>query len=189
MEPADFLAQLRRRLRIPDAAADVWCPRCESVLDTHSWHASMYPAGGDRTRCHRTAHSLAAAWAGRAGLQPKVEKFDLLLTQCLACLGRVSHRTRPGHHWSQAFREPLPLARSRWRLPQPTLQVNTAQTCASQAIRFQPLVAGSTQGLAKLFVWLSPLRCVRVAAAICCSSEGAAGLCSALRSPCPARHC
>ena len=81
MEPAVFLVELRRRLRIPDAVADVWCPRCDSVLDTHSRHASMCPAGGDRTRCHHTARNLVAAWAERAGLQPEVEKSDLLLPQ------------------------------------------------------------------------------------------------------------
>ena len=76
MEPAVFLVELRRRLRIPDAAVNVW-PSLRQ-LDTHSRHAGMCAAGGDRTRRHRTACNLVAAWADRAGLQPEVEKSDLL---------------------------------------------------------------------------------------------------------------
>ena len=40
MEPAAFSAELRVRLSMPEADADVWCPRCDGVLDQHSHHAA-----------------------------------------------------------------------------------------------------------------------------------------------------
>lgn len=58
MEGPFFLAELRRRLGVPDAAQDAWCPRCDGILDTHSHHAGMCLAGGDRTRRHHAARGL-----------------------------------------------------------------------------------------------------------------------------------
>ena len=76
-----FLAELRRRLGVPDAARDTWCPRCDGILDAHSHHAGMCLAGGDRTRRHHAARGLVAAWATCAGLAPELEKAELLLPQ------------------------------------------------------------------------------------------------------------
>ena len=39
METACFVAELRRRLGVPDAVADSWCPRCDGIMDRHSLHA------------------------------------------------------------------------------------------------------------------------------------------------------
>lgn len=76
-----FLDELRRRLGVPDAARDTWCPRCNGILDAHSHHAGMCLAGGDRTRRHHAARGLVAAWATCAGLAPELEKAELLLPQ------------------------------------------------------------------------------------------------------------
>ena len=81
MEGPIFLAELRRRLGVPDAAQDTWCPRCDGILDTHSHHAGMCLAGGDRTRRHHAARGLIAAWSERAGFAPEIEKAELLLPQ------------------------------------------------------------------------------------------------------------
>jgi hypothetical protein len=36
LEPAIFLAELRHRLGMPDAADDAWCPQCNGILDRFS---------------------------------------------------------------------------------------------------------------------------------------------------------
>ena len=46
MEPAVFLAELRVRLQVAEAAEDTWCPKCDAVLDTLSHHAAVCLAGG-----------------------------------------------------------------------------------------------------------------------------------------------
>eukprot|EP00435_Cladocopium_sp_Y103_P070389 s101_g35.t1 len=46
MEPAAFISELRARLQIPDADVDSWCPRCDAVPDTHSYHAGSAPPEG-----------------------------------------------------------------------------------------------------------------------------------------------
>ena len=157
MEPAVFLVELRRRLRIPDAAADVWCPRCDGVLDTHSRHAGMCSAGGDRTRCHHAARNLVAAWADRAGLQPEVEKPDLLLPQRPDEVRLASRRpadvylpawdgsptaldlaiTGPTRSETLATACQEPLAAASAYAAFKSSHLHTAQTCASQGVRFQ----------------------------------------------------
>ena len=164
MEPAVFLVELRRRLRIPDAAADVWCPRCDGVLDTHSRHASMCPAGGDRTRCHHTARNIVASWADRAGLQPEVEKPDVLLPQRPDEVRLAARRpadvylpawdgsptaldlaiTGPTRSETLALASQEPLAAASAYAALKASHLNTARTCTGQGVRFQPLVAEST---------------------------------------------
>ena len=82
MEPAIFIAELRVRLRVPEAAADAWCPRCDGVLDCHGHHAGMCVAGGERTQRHNAVRDLVFAWTERAGLRPEKERTGLLLPQC-----------------------------------------------------------------------------------------------------------
>ena len=81
MEPAIFIAELRVRLRVPEAAADAWC-WCDGVLDCHGHHAGMCVAGGERTQRHNAVRDLVFAWAERAGLRPEKERTGLLLPQC-----------------------------------------------------------------------------------------------------------
>lgn len=81
MEPAVFIAELRHRLGVPDAAADGWCPRCDGVLDSLSLHAGVCIAGSERTQRHHALRDLVCAWADRAGLHPEKERPGLLLPQ------------------------------------------------------------------------------------------------------------
>ena len=81
MEPAVFIAELRRRLGVPDAAADGWCPRCDGVLDSLSLHAGVCIAGSERTQRHHALRDLVCAWGDRAGLHPEKERPGLLLPQ------------------------------------------------------------------------------------------------------------
>ena len=81
MEPAVFIAELRHRLGVPDAVADGWCPRCDGVLDSLSFHAGVCMAGSERTQRHHALRNLVCSWADRAGLQPEKERPGLLLPQ------------------------------------------------------------------------------------------------------------
>ena len=46
MEGAVFLTELRHRLLVPDTAQDMWCPKCDGVMDRFSLHAGTCAAGG-----------------------------------------------------------------------------------------------------------------------------------------------
>ena len=81
MEPALFVAELRQRLGMPDATADAWCRRCDSIMDKCSHHAGICAAGGERTLRHNALRDTVCNWALRAGLQPEKEKPGLLLPQ------------------------------------------------------------------------------------------------------------
>ena len=81
MEGAAFVMELQRRLGMPDALADTWCPKCDGIMDRFSLHAGTCAAGGERTQRHNALRNLLASWADRAGLQPEVEKASLLLPQ------------------------------------------------------------------------------------------------------------
>ena len=159
-----FLAELRRRLGVPDAARDTWCPRCDGILDAHSHHAGMCLAGGDRTRRHHAARGLVAAWATCAGLAPELEKAELLLPQwpddarlalrrladvylpafegaptalVLAITGRLRLESlaEAGRHALAASGVYAHLKKS---------HLKTAQLCTAQGVRFRPMVAEST---------------------------------------------
>ena len=79
MDSSLFVAELRLRLQVEDAADDTWCPKCDAVLDKHSHHAAVCLAGGERTHRHHAVRDLIASWAERAGLRPEKEKPGLLL--------------------------------------------------------------------------------------------------------------
>ena len=73
LEPALFVAELRQRLGVPDAAEDAWCALCNGVLDRFSHHAALCCAGGERNQ-HYAVHDLIYHWATRAGMRPEREK-------------------------------------------------------------------------------------------------------------------
>ena len=81
MEPAAFCAELRHRLGVADSPPHEWCPKCDGVLDTFSYHATTCCAGGERTLRHHAIRDLLYTWTARAGLQPEREKTGLLLPQ------------------------------------------------------------------------------------------------------------
>ena len=110
-----FLAELRRRLGVPDAARDTWCPRRDGILDPHSNHAGMCLAGGDRTRRHHAARGLVAALATCAGLVPELEKAE---RNCFSHNGR----TMQGLHSGGPLMFTFPLLRApQLRLSWPSL--------------------------------------------------------------------
>ena len=81
IEGSIFLAELRRRLGVPDTAQGIWYPRYNGILDTHSYHANIYLSGGIRTRRPHAARGLIAAWSERIGFAPEIEKAEVLLPQ------------------------------------------------------------------------------------------------------------
>ncbi|CAE7580069.1 unnamed protein product [Symbiodinium natans] len=164
MEPAAFVAELRQRLHMPDAPADVWCPRCDGILDTHSHHAGLCAAGGERTLRHNALRDILASWAGRAGMQPEKEKPGLLLPQRPD--DSSNSRRRPADIFlpsylgtpaaldlavtgpqrqgvvGEAAQKSLAAATAYADLKKAHL--DTAQLCQAQGVRFLPLVAETT---------------------------------------------
>jgi len=65
-------------LRLPVADSDLACPLCDGTADRYGDHARVCPCGGDRVKRHNHLRNLLAARAKTAGLQPEVEKANLL---------------------------------------------------------------------------------------------------------------
>ena len=101
MESALFVAELRSRFQVADAAEDTWCPTCDAVLDTRSHHAAVCLAGGERTQRHHAVRDLMFSWAERAGLRPDTEKPGSLLPQHLD--DHRSSQRRPADVFVPAF--------------------------------------------------------------------------------------
>ena len=165
MEPCVFISELRSRLCIPDAIADQWCPLCDGVVDRFAHHASMCSAGGERVLRHNAARNVVFRWAERAGLSPELERPGLLLPQRPG----DSHlgRRRPADVFVPALAgvpSALDLAitapqRTDHLLARGALgsrsaasahagtkaaHFGTARECATQRIRFVPMVAETT---------------------------------------------
>ena len=72
MDSTLFVAELRRRLAVPEATEDKWRPQCNGILDTLSLHAGTCVAGGEKTlRRAAVRDTFLYRWADRAGLQPE----------------------------------------------------------------------------------------------------------------------
>jgi hypothetical protein len=76
--PPLFRIMVRLRLRLPVADSDLACPLCDGTADRYGDHARLCPCGGDRVKRHNHLRNLLAARAKTAGLQPEVEKANLL---------------------------------------------------------------------------------------------------------------
>ncbi|CAK9072146.1 132 kDa protein [Durusdinium trenchii] len=164
MESALFVAELRLRLQVADAAEDTWCPKCDAVLDTHSHHAAVCLAGGERTQRRHAVRDLISSWAERVGLRPEKEKPGLLLPQhpddhrscqrrpadifipvfngaptafdiAVTASQRLDTLAEAGHVAAAAATAYTEVKRK---------HLNTAELCAAQNVRFQPLVAETT---------------------------------------------
>ncbi|CAE6916367.1 unnamed protein product [Symbiodinium natans] len=193
MDPAAFVAELRLRLGIPEATDDVWCPRCDSVLDAYSHHAGVCSVGGERTLHHNAVRDLVCSWATRAGLQPEKEKPNLLLPQ----RPEDSHlaRKRPADIFIPCL-EGTPSAldfaitgpQRMESLPQAAAEAvsaaaayaavkashhDTAAVCTVQGVKFIPMVAETTGAWDK-----GAARVLRLIAAATAAREG--GDCAAL---------
>ena len=69
---------VRLRLRLPIADSDMACPLCDGTSDSFGDHARVCPCGGDRVKRHNQLRNILAGRARAAGLQPEVEKPNLL---------------------------------------------------------------------------------------------------------------
>ena len=73
-----FRTMVRLRLRLPVADSDMACPLCDGTSDSFGDHARVCPCGGDRVKRHNQLRNILAGRARAAGLQPEVEKPNLL---------------------------------------------------------------------------------------------------------------
>ena len=164
MDPAVFVAELRHRLLVPEAAEDMWCPECDGIMDCHSLHAGVCIAGGERTQRHNAVRNLLCSWADRAGLQPERERPGLLLPQRPGEVGL--ERRRPADVYLPSFQgspTALDVAVTACQRMETLTEagrhagaaaaayartkeshLDTAQICAAQGVKFQPMVLEST---------------------------------------------
>ena len=164
MEKASFVAELRFRLRLPDATEDTWCPKCDAVLDRFSHHAAVCVAGGERTLRHNAVRDAVFTWAERAGLHPEKERPGLLLPQSPEDVH--AGRRRPADLYLPAwlgspvaFDFAITAPQRQETLAQASVQagaaaeayarhkesyLDTAAACAAQGVRFVPLVVETT---------------------------------------------
>ena len=207
MESAAFVAELRQRLGVPDASADVWCPKCDGVLDARSLHAATCSSGGERTLRHTAVRDLLCWWAERSGLQPEKERPGLLLPQrpedaqhalrrpadvYLPCLsGSPAARdlaiTAPQRQESltQASREALAAAKA--YAHHKSAFLDTARLCEVQGVKFVPMVAEATgawePAASKVLLQLSRAAAARIGAdAALLHADLLQELCVAIRS-------
>eukprot|EP00435_Cladocopium_sp_Y103_P062067 s521_g23.t1 len=73
-----FRIMARLRLRLPVSDSNLACPLCDGTADRYGDHARVCPCGGDRVKRHNQLRNLLAARAKAAGLQPEIEKANLL---------------------------------------------------------------------------------------------------------------
>eukprot|EP00435_Cladocopium_sp_Y103_P008283 s2492_g2.t1 len=161
MPTAVFVAELRHRPLVPEASKDVWRPRCDGVLDVHSYHAHSCVAGPERNLRHHAARDILCHWIDRAGLQPEKEKPELLLPQKPEDTHLARRRPAdifvPSYLGSPAALDLAVTAPQRQEVLGEAAQrhlaaasayahtkqihLNTAQVCRSQGVDFCPLVA------------------------------------------------
>ena len=164
METASFVAELRFRLGLPDAAEDTWCPRCDAFLDRFSHHAASCVAGGERTLRHHAIHDTVFTWAQRAALHPERERPGLLLPQSPEDMRAAGRRPAdlylPAWLGSPvAFDFAVTAPQRQATLAQASMQagaaaeayarhkedhLGTAAACAEQGVQFVPLVVETT---------------------------------------------
>ena len=164
IDPAVFVAELRHRLLVPEAAEDVWCPECDGIMDCHSLHAGVCIAGGERTQRHNAVRNLLCSWADRAGLQPERERPGLLLPQRPGEVGL--ERRRPADVYLPSFQgspTALDVAVTACQRMETLTEagrhagvaaaayartkeshLDTARVCAAQGVQFQPMVLEGT---------------------------------------------
>ena len=78
MSAAQFVIEVKRRLLMDTHASDEFCPQCDQISDCRGRHDVMCSCAGDRVRRHNAARNYGARVASRAGLNPEVEKPNLL---------------------------------------------------------------------------------------------------------------
>ena len=160
MEPAEFVEELKARLLVDELEAPEFCPLCDGVEDTKCRHSrGLCVAGPDRNLKHYSARNEVGRCAGRAALNPVLEKPGLLPP----APEDTSNRRRPADvllpSWTGCTPAALDLACTsphRQDALARTVQggasaaeayseykrsfLNTAEECSRQGMRFIPLV-------------------------------------------------
>lgn len=65
-------------LRLAVSTEDVACPLCDGAADKFGDHARVCPCGGDRVKRRNELRNLVVARSKTVGLQPEIEKANLL---------------------------------------------------------------------------------------------------------------
>jgi hypothetical protein len=79
MDPAEFVVELKARLSLDELPSAEFCPLCDGVEDPKCRHSrGLCVAGPDRNLKHNSVRNTVGRFAGRAALNPEVEKAGLL---------------------------------------------------------------------------------------------------------------
>ena len=78
VDPVLYSVMLQRRLRIPFADSDDFCPMCDGIMDRFGDHALTCCCGGDRTERHNLIRNTLHQLSRSAGFASELEKPDLL---------------------------------------------------------------------------------------------------------------
>lgn len=62
IQNAFFVAELRRRLQIPEAIGEVRCPQYNGILATFSLYVELCVTGGEKSLRHITVHNTLHRW-------------------------------------------------------------------------------------------------------------------------------
>ena len=161
---AEFCAEVRYRLCMPDGDESGFCPLCDDVLDPFGHHCRRCCAGGDRVIRHNGVRNIIFNLCCRAGLRPEIEKSGLLLP---ARPSDTASQRRPADVYlpcwtgglpaaldfaitapqrqdivGEAARTPLAAAKAYSQTKRSHLA--TQEACEAQNIRFLPMVCETT---------------------------------------------
>jgi hypothetical protein len=184
LSPEEFRAEIRYRLCVPESLESGFCPLCDDCLDPFGHHCRRCCAGGDRTIRHNAIRNIIFNLCCKAGLRPELEKPGLFLP---ARPSDSSSERRPADIylpcWSgglpaaldfavtapqrqaivgEAARTPLAAASAYMQSKRDHL--GTQEACATQGIRFQPMVCETSGAWAPEALEVLQLICKTAAA-------------------------
>ena len=167
MAPNEFIEELKVRLWIPTFPADHFCPTCDTISDSHGFHARRCTAGGDMTACHHATRNQIYCFTATAGWNPTLEQSHLLPPRPDDPSGSNLRRPADVYLPSWAYGSPAAfdlaitspqrqevLAQASRERGAAAAQyedrkrsyLNTAEECRQQGILFVPLVAETSGG-------------------------------------------
>ena len=82
IEPEKFKVCLKRRIRVPVYEKDETCCACGMIRDKWGDHSIVCNHKGDKTRLHNEVRDLIGRVAAEAGMNPELEKANLLPGRC-----------------------------------------------------------------------------------------------------------
>ena len=111
VDPLLYRTMIQRWLRVPIYETESHCPYCDDVMDRYADHCLTCACGGDRTKRHNLIRNEVFYFCNSAGLNPELERPDLLQPRPL-----TGYRHEDGSNRdSNNYRRPADVYLPRWR--------------------------------------------------------------------------